>query len=379
MESKKSIFISAGDPSADFPGKNLIAEIAKRCNDIEIFGLGGPLMQDVGLKPMADYRKLAVLGFWEIVPQFFYFRQLMNQCVAEIKKRQPRVIILLDYPGFNLRLARKVKSLGIPIVYYISPQVWAWGKKRVDHIRDLIDLMLVIFPFEEEFYHLKGIEARFVGHPLVDRYGEIPSQDICRKRLEVAENKRLIAILPGSRTQEVKRMLPAMVAATDKLNRNLPDYQYIIGAVQNVDQGLYKNIVGERKIDIVIGVTPCLMRAADLVITSSGTATIETAFFETPMVVIYKTGWLTYQIARQLIELDMIGMVNIVAGKKIVPELIQNEASPGNLAETVASILTDDKQYQDIKIELKKVCEKLGRGETGQRTLDAIMERVPLC
>jgi len=379
MESKSSIFISAGDPSADFPGKNLIAEISARCPDVDIFGLGGPLMQEAGMNPLADYRKLAVLGFWEVIPQYLFFRRLMKKCIEEIKQRRPRLIILLDYPGFNLRLARRVKALGIPIVYYISPQVWAWGKKRVEQISELIDLILVIFPFEEEFYRLKGIEARFVGHPLVDRYGEIPGRDICRKHLEIPENRRLIALLPGSRTQEVKRMLPAMLEAVDGLRRRLDNYDFIIGSVDNVDTRLYKNIVGERQIEIISGVTPQLMRAADLVITSSGTATIETAFFETPMVIIYKTGWLTYQIARRLIELDMIGMVNIVAGKKIVPELIQADASPEKLSETVASILLDENKYQIIKAELKTVCEKLGRGETGQRTLDAIMERVPLC
>jgi lipid-A-disaccharide synthase len=163
MSVKDSIFISAGDPSADFPGKNLIDEIVRACPNYEMFGLGGPLMQKSGLTPLVDHTELALLGFWEVVPKYFFFRNLLQRSARLIREKKPKAVILIDYPGFNLRLAARVKHLGIPIIYYISPQVWAWGKRRIKKIRRLIDLMMVIFPFEEDFYKQHGLKVQFTG------------------------------------------------------------------------------------------------------------------------------------------------------------------------------------------------------------------------
>jgi len=379
MDNKKSIFISAGDPSADFPGKNLIDELRRLCPDLDFFGLGGPLMQNSGLEALVDHEELAVMGFWEILPKLFFFRRLLQQAADEIARRRPQAIILIDYPGFNLRLAEKIKPLGIPIIYYISPQVWAWGKRRVHDIKRLIDQMLVIFPFEESFYHERGIKARFTGHPIVDRYRDTPDKKACRKAVSVDADRKLIALLPGSRLQEVKRMLPTMIEAASLIRDKLDNADFLVAGVNNIDTQLYSDIIGEKGISVIKGSTPEIINGADLVIASSGTATIETAYFITPMVVIYKTGFFTYQIARHLVKLEFIGMVNIVAGRRAVPELIQNDATPHRIASHALEIIGNRDLYDKMVHDLTSVRDKLGSGEAGRRAAEAIREAVRLC
>ncbi len=379
MENSDSIFIAAGDPSADGPGKNLIEEILRLCPGLEVFGLGGPRMQAAGLEPLVDHRELAVLGFWEIVPKIAFFRALLRRSAAEILRRRPRAIILIDYPGFNLRLVKKVKSLGIPIIYYVSPQVWAWGGRRVELIRETVDMMLVIFPFEEEFYRRQGIKARFVGHPIVDRFRDIPDKAACRERMGIDGETPLIVLLPGSRTQEVRRMLPTMAKAAGIINRYVDRAAFLVAGIESVDRAAYHRTPGMRGIEAVFDRTPELIQAADFVITSSGTATIETAYFMKPMVVIYKTGFLSYQIAKRMVTLDSIAMVNIVAGRGIVPELIQAEATGHNIAREVVGILRDRERYDRIVEDLRDVRNKLGEGNAAQRAADAIREVASPC
>jgi lipid-A-disaccharide synthase len=373
------IFIAAGDPSADFPGKNLIDEIRRDYPDVGLFGLGGPLMQQAGLEAIVDCRDLAVMGFFEVVPKLFFFRRLMARTVQMIAERRPKAVILMDYPGFNLRLAERIKPLGIPIIYYISPQVWAWGKGRVAAIRRLIDLMLVIFPFEEKFFREHGIEARFVGHPLVDRYRDIPDKTSCRTKLGYGGSERIIALLPGSRIQEIRRMLPVMMAAAEIIVYKFSDVRLMMAAVPGIDIEIYRKIIGGHEIDIRAGVTPEMLSASDLVITSSGTATVEAAYFGAPMIIVYKTGFATYQIARRLVSLDSIGMVNIIAGRKIVPELIQSEATAETIAGHALELLQNNIRYEAMVRDLKSVREALGTGNAGRNAWAAIRERVRLC
>lgn len=379
MSKSDSIFISAGDPSADFPGKNLIDEILNLAPGLEIFGLGGPLMQKAGLQKLVDHSELAVMGFWEVLPRLMFFRKLINRAAAEIKSRQPRAVVLIDYPGFNLRLAEKIKPLNIPIIYYISPQVWAWGKRRVHDIRRLIDLMLVIFPFEESFYREHGVEARFTGHPIVDRYRDIPDKETCRASLGIGKDGKLIALLPGSRLQEVKRMLPVMADATVMMEKELDKSVFMAAGVDNIEENFYRELIGDKNIPVINGKTPEIIKAADFVITSSGTATIETAYFMTPMVIVYKTGFFTYQIARRLVDLEFIGMVNIVAGRRAIPELIQNKATAAAIASHSLKVINDRRLYDRMINDLKTVKDKLGPGGAGRKAAQAICEAAGIC
>ncbi len=371
--------MSAGDPSADFPGKNLIDQIQNGCPGMKIFGLGGPLMQQTGLEPIADYRELAVMGFFEIIPKLFFFRRLMARTVSLIAERRPKAVILLDYPGFNLRLAARIKPLGIPIIYYISPQVWAWGKGRIPDIRKLVDLMLVVYPFEEAFYRNHGVPVTFTGHPLVDRYRNIPDRIACRGALGYADDDIVIALLPGSRPQEIKRMLPVMVDAAGLIRGKIDRARFIVAAVDNFDAARYRAVSAGPGIVVCEGRTPEILAAADLVITSSGTATIEAAYFGVPMVVIYKTGFFTFQLARRLVALDYISIVNIVAGRKVVPELIQSEATAGSIAAQALELLRDRSRYAAMVQDLQQVRAALGDGATGQRAFAAIRDKVALC
>jgi lipid-A-disaccharide synthase len=379
MSRSDSIFVSAGDPSADFPGKNLIDEILNIAPDLDVFGLGGPMMQKAGLESMVDHSDLAVMGFWEILPRMLFFRKLLNRVAAEIESRRPRAVVLLDYPGFNLRLAEKIKTLDIPIIYYISPQVWAWGKRRVHDIKRLIDLMLVIFPFEESFYREHGVNTLFTGHPIVDRYRDIPDKASCRKDIGVEDDKQLIALLPGSRLQEVNRMLPVMIDAAALIGKAMDKGEFVTAGMDNIDSDVYRDAIGSKSISLINGKTPEIINAADIVITSSGTATIETAYFTTPMVIVYKTGFFTYQIARRLVDLDFIGMVNIVAGRKSVPELIQNRATAKAIASHALKIVNDPQLYKRMIDDLKTVRDKLGSGGAGRKAAEAICEAAGIC
>jgi len=331
-------------------------------------------MQEAGLSPLADHRDLAILGFWEILPKYRFFRRLMNKAAAVIAE----AVILMDYPGFNLRLARKIKPLGIPIIYYISPQVWAWGGRRIASIRKTVDRMLVIFPFEEDFYRQHGVEAQFVGHPIVDRFGSVPDKKACRDKIGI-DGQPLIALLPGSRLQEVKRMLPSMADAAEIIKSKMKSAAFVAAGVTNIGNDIYDGIIGNREIAVRFGETPEIINGADFVITSSGTATIETAYFATPMTVVYKTGMLTYHIARRLIKLDAIGMVNIVAGRKIVPELIQSEANGPAIARSALDIIGDPSRYEKMTADLTEVRNKLGEGGAAINAVDAIMKAARLC
>jgi len=379
MSSRGSIFISAGDPSADYPGRLLIEEISAACPTLEFIGLGGPQMQAAGLRTIADHTRLAILGFREVLPKIFYFFRLLGKAERVIREQKPQAVILLDYPGFNLRLARRAKRLGVPVIYYISPQLWAWGGNRIKAVRRYVDLMLVLFPFEEEFYRKQNIPVRLVGHPIVDRFRNLPARSDCRRLLGIEKDRPAVALLPGSRPQEVKRMLRVMIKAAALMKAHLPSARFVVAAVEDIPDDVYRHLIGAEKVEIVTGRTPEIIRAADLAIIASGTATVEAAWLGTPMVVVYKTGWVTYQIARRLIKLDCIGMVNIIAGRRIVPELIQHRATPQCIAQAALEILSSAERMEQMRNGLLAVQTNLGSGGAGRQAFEAIKKVVPLC
>lgn len=354
-------------------------EITAACPTLEFIGLGGPQMQAVGLRVIADHTRLAVLGFREVLPKMLYFFRLLGEAEGIIREQKPRAVILLDYPGFNLRLARRAKRLGVPVIYYISPQLWAWGGHRIKAVRRYVDLMLVLFPFEEEFYRKRNIPVRLVGHPIVDRLRNLPARSDCRRLLGFEEDRPVVALLPGSRPQEVKRMLPSMAKAAALMKAPLPSARFVVASVEDIPGEVYKNLIDGEDVEIIAGRTPEIVRAADLAIIASGTATVEAAWLGTPMVVVYKTGWVTYQIARRVIKLDCIAMVNIIAGRHIVPELIQHRATPQGIAGAALEILGSAERRAQMQDDLRAVRSSLGQGAAGRQTFEAINKMVSLC
>jgi len=315
------LFISAGDPSGDNATSRLLAELKATHATLRSFGLGGERLKQLGQDQLADRHDLAVLGFWEVVKKYTFFRNLMHRTISEIETRKPSCILLVDYPGFNLRLAKRIRHLGIPIVYYVSPQVWAWGGKRVSQIRELVDLMLVILPFEKSFYEGTGVKAEFVGHYLLE---DIPHSFI---RSPLPGNNQ-IALMPGSRHQEIERMLEPMCQAGAMFNRQYGTKAVIAGLRGRFDYEAIASKYAQDRISVSYIDSRQVVYESDLVVTASGTATLETGIIGRPMVIVYKTGSITYHIARRLVRIDTIGLVNLVLGEKVVPELIQHDASP---------------------------------------------------
>ncbi len=361
------IFISAGDPSGDIAGSHLIQQLKSKYRGVRFTGLGGYRMNAAGQEQLVDGGKLAILGFWEVAKKYFFFRSLMNSAIEQIKKTKPKVIILIDYPGFNLRLAKRVRSTGIPIVYYISPQVWAWHKKRIFAIKRLVDLMLVILPFETDIYDRAGVKNRFVGHYLMDDID--PS--FIKAPFDI--NTNLIVLMPGSRPQEVERMLPTLLGTAGLISKR-GKYRFAIAAVKgdiNYETYIKSSPV---PVEIARGKTRELIAQSRLVITSSGTATLETGIIGRPMVVIYKTGLLTYLIARRLVAIDRIALINIAAGEKIVPELIQNDAVPEKIAEEAFRFLNDEQISSAVVEKLNKAADHLGTPGAAARAVESIGE-----
>jgi len=359
------LFISAGDPSGDTACARMIDSLREQKPGLSLFGLGGPRLFEKGQEQLAEPADLAVLGFWEVAKRFFFFRRLMHRCVTEIEQRRPKAILLVDYPGFNLRLAKRIKRLGIPIIYYISPQVWAWGKRRLGQIREYIDQMLVILPFEEEFYRKHGVPCKFVGHYLLE---DIPADYISSP----APDRRQIALLPGSRLQEIERMLPPMLDAGARLYRE-HGYRSKVAALSGVFD--YESVCAAYSgsgVEVVYDDSRKIVFESELVLTASGTATLEIGIIGRPMVVVYKTGALTYQIAKRLVKLDKIALVNLVLGKKVVPELIQSEATGEKMATELSRYWSDPDFRKRTETEFKRVPSLLGGTGASQRVAEVL-------
>lgn len=354
------LFIAAGDPSGDNATSRLILELRESQPDLLLSGLGGPRLKKLGQEQLADYRDLAVLGFGEVARRYFFFRRLMQECVDRIAVQQPSCILLVDYPGFNLRLARRVRSFGIPIVYYISPQIWAWHKNRIHQIKALVDLMMINLPFEKELYDSHGVKNELVGHYLLE---DIPSEYI-RTR---PPGSRQLALLPGSRPQEISRMLLPMLESARRHNRQFGTTAVVVGLEGRYDYEPELEPFRDAGISVSYEDSRKIIYESDLVLTASGTATLETGIIGRPMVIIYKTGLITYLVARSVITLQSIGLVNLVLGEPTIPELIQHEATPENIAGALARFEAGSAYRTQINARLHDIPDILGRGQASER------------
>jgi lipid-A-disaccharide synthase len=363
----------AGEASGDLHGSGVVRELKRLSPAVDVYGVGGDKMKREGMEIIYHVHELGFMGFMEVLKHLPFIKTMEYTLEQIVKFKRPDVLVLIDYPGFNLRFARIAKRYGVKIVYYISPQVWAWHRSRVKKIRSLVDKMLVIFPFEEDFYRSEGVDAEFVGHPLLEVLdAKLDRKNFCR-RFSLNDQKPLVALLPGSRKQEIDSIFPEMLSAARMMQRQ-SDAQIVLALAPTLEEEYLRTLYQLQDIHLIKGLTYEVMANADFAFVTSGTATLETACFETPMFVVYKTSWPTYLIGRALVRVRNIGLVNIVAGKMIVPEFLQHDARAKNMATAAMSLLNDTKRLEDMKAELSKVKVLLGTVGASQRVAERVLQ-----
>lgn len=376
MDMEKKILIVAGEASGDLHAANLVDHLKKSLPNARFYGLGGKNMKAAGVEVLFDLTHLAVVGFVEILKHYSLFKKIFGDLIEKTKEIKPDIAILVDYPGFNLRLAKELKKMGVRVVYFISPQVWAWGRQRVTFIQNTIDLMLVLFKFEEDLYSDGKFNVKCVGHPLLDIVK--PTVDREEYLDTIGFNKRdpVISLLPGSRHREVLNHLAIMLEAAQKIFQTHGNVQFLICRSSTVRREVFKEIIDKIKIDfpykIIDDETYNGVNASNLVIVASGTATLETAILNKPMIIIYKVSFLTWVLARIFVKIPHIGLVNVVAGKKIVPELIQFDATPRKIAATSLKILEDKNRRDEISNDFAFLKNTLGVPGAYSRAADEI-------
>lgn len=369
------IALFAGEASGDLHGALLAEEIAARSPGARIWGVGGEKMRAAGVEILRGIDELAVLGFAEVFVRLPFFMRLFGELRAAIEARRPDAVVLVDYPGLNLRLAKAAKQAGTPVAYYISPQVWAWGERRVSVIRRYVDRMIVVLPFEAPYFAERGVVASFVGHPLVSVARARRSREETRRALGVPDGRPLVGLLPGSRAQEVRSHVPLFVDALAVGARAGVVTSAALALAPTVPASLVEQLLA-RSPDPIATTTDTydLMHASDLLLVASGTATLEAAILGTPMIVVYKTSPISYAIGRALVRVPHIALANLVAGERIVPELVQDAANPARLGAEMASLLADDARRGEIRSKLASVRAKLGEAGAAGRAAEIVIE-----
>jgi len=370
MSGPKCIMIIAGEASGDLHGAKLVEALLARDPSLFICGVGGRALRKAGVRILVEASELAVVGITEVISKIGSLWKGAARVKKLLKGLQPDLLIIIDFPDFNLHAAAIAKRQGIPVFYYISPQVWAWRKGRVNKIKRRVDHVGVILPFEEEFYHQYDVPATFVGHPLLDQdsYAQLDNH------VKAQDADTVIGLLPGSRDKEVLRNLPVMLAAAGHIQQHHPDVGFVVSRAPSVAAGLMDRILdsSDGHINVRISTDPVskVFQNSRLVIAVSGTVTLEAALSATPAVIIYGVSWLSYWIGRALIQVDHIGLINLIAGKKIVPELIQKEATPKPIADCVLSLLGDPDRLKRMHSELIAARERLGGPGASRRAAD---------
>lgn len=376
---RKTIMIIAGETSGDLHGGGLASALKETQPELRLIGLGGKNMIRAGIESYRNIEDLSIVGLGEVISNLGKFKALFRLLVEKLDSEKPDCVVLIDYPEFNLRFTQEVKKRKIPLVYYISPQVWAWRKGRVKIIKMTVDKMAVVFKFEEEIYKKEGIDVEFVGHPLLDVVKPRFSKDEFIRNNRLNGDKKTVALLPGSREIEVIRNLPTMIEASSLIKKRFgEDVQFVIAKVVGIKDEIYEGILKSHDFETTI-IEDCpydCVNISDLVLVASGTATLETAILEKPMLVIYKVSLLTWLMGRVLVKIPNIGLVNIVAGERIVPEFIQFNATPQKIATEAISLLSSSEKSNEIKAKLKTVKDKLGSSQASKRTAQIILNLI---
>lgn len=357
------LMVIAGEASGDLHAGNVIRELLKLNPELEVFGTGGKILDSLGAKLYYKAEELAVIGVWEVLKHYGFFKSVFNHMVRLLDEEKPDAVLLVDYPGFNLRFAEEIKKRGIRVIYYIAPQVWSWKKNRIHKIKELVDDLVVIFPFEVDYFMKEAqIESHCFGHPLLDIAKPTMEKDAIFKKWGLDPDKKLVSILPGSRKNEVSKHLPVLIEMCNLIAEKRSDIQFAYPLAPTVQKSEVEEQFKDAKAKIILveNDTYNLVWASDYATVASGTASLETAILQTPLLIFYHTSALTYLLGKYLFKIDTIGLPNIVAQEKIIPEMIQTDFNSEKLAELVLYTLDNEQYYRKTKANLKKLLDSLG-------------------
>ena len=367
-----TIYFVAGEVSADIHGAALMRSLRALDPELRFFGRGGPQMQQIAGAQFKNWiGDAAVLGLWEVLRKYGYFREQFRQTLNEIHESKPDAVVLIDYPGFNLRLSRALRKQfqGQKTIYYISPQVWAWNRGRIKKMARFIDLVLCIFPFEADLYAASGLRAVFVGHPMIER--------LKMQKIDTHRDQNLIGLFPGSRMREVRKIFPVMMEAARRLLQLNPTLRFQVAAAsEELAREMNEQLADRHAIEINVGQSAIIMQHAFVGIVASGSATLEAAYFRMPFVLIYKVAWATYVAARLVVNVDFLGMPNLLAAKEVVPEFIQHQAKPDAIVKAVRLLMKESPARNRMISDFDAIIDKLGGAGASERAARAILEEL---
>lgn len=370
--------VIAGEASGDLHGGYVVEELKKKYPELELFGTGGKRLEAAGVELYYRAEELAVIGLWEVLKHYKFFKSVFNHLLEVLDEKKPDAVLLVDYPGFNLRFAEEVKKRGIKVIYYVAPQVWAWKKNRIEKIKAFVDELIVLFPFEVDYFEKESMKTHCFGHPLLDAVQTTQSKIDTITRWGLDPKKRLVSLLPGSRRNEILKHFPLLVEAANRLSKERDDVQFTLPLAPTVKKEEIAHYLenSQAVIQIVENDTYNVVGSSDFAVVASGTATLETAVLGTPMIIYYEVSPVTYFLGRYILKIGMIGLPNIVAGREVVPELIQKDSHPEMIAEKLQHYLSDSDAYQQVCNDLAEVKQKLGDSGAYEKTAEFIMQNM---
>ena len=376
MPLQKNVMIVAGEASGDLHASNLIKAVREISPDISFYGVCGKMMREAGADTLVESSTLSVVGIAEIIPNIGQILGALRLLKRKLREDRPSLLVLIDFPDFNLMLAAYAKKIGIPVFYYISPQVWAWRKGRAKKIAGLVDRMAVAFPFETDLYERHGLSADFVGHPLIDAVKVDRDKGTIRREIGINEEKKVIGLMPGSRSKEIKALLPPMLESAEIMASRSPEFEFVLPLAHTVDRTLVDHYLSLYNVNVKVaeGMTYDVMYISDMAFIASGTATLEAAIIGTPMVVVYKASTLTYMMGRLLVlsNISWFSLPNIVAEREVVHELLQDEVNAGRMVDEAFAILYGKGISEKMKSDLNDVKERLGGEGASKRTAELL-------
>lgn len=372
------IYISSGEASGDLHGANLARALLALDDGIRISGMGGNRMRAAGVDVLTDIQDLGITGILEVLIRFPRLLKMFEKVKQMLRETRPDLVVLIDAPELNMRLAVHARELGIPVIYYISPQVWAWRKHRVKTLARIVDKMLVILPFETQLYESEGLDCEFVGHPLLDEPMEIAGPQDVRAELGLDPERRYVALLPGSRSNELEHMGDLLCETAAEIRREMPDVGFLMPLAATIKSEFAERIAGRAPVDIQLihDKTYEALSIADLAIAAAGTVTLELALLDVPMVVIYRTSWFSYALAQLLVHVNHVALVNVVAGRRVVPEFIQHEATPRKLSREACGLLRSPEKLASMRRDLALVRDLLGEAGASRRAAQSVLRFV---